>query len=145
MVHLSVFTPIWAGYTTHLGGPNHTYFTCDRAYGRLRLFIILRVLRMIMAFAVLGVFSVVLRAFGGCLGPLLPPLGGLPGALGSCQGALGALLGALLGLCGAILTSQPVTPSFVGACSRLQEAFFKCFGSSPGALRCDFEIQRGAS
>ena len=95
----------------------------DRASGRFRPFIILRVLRMIMAFAVLGVFSVVLRAFGGSLGPLLSLLGSLPGTLGGFQGALGALLGALLGLFGAILTSQPVTPSFVGACSRLQDAF----------------------
>ena len=132
MVHLGVFTPIWAGYRTHLGGPNHTYFTYDRAYGRLRLFIILRVLRMIMAFAVLGVFSVVLRAFGGCLGPLLPPLGGLPGALGSFQGALGALLGALLGLCGAILTSQPDPPSFFGALSRVQEALGGVLGALLG-------------
>ena len=76
-----------------------------------------------MDFAVLGAFSVVLRAFGGSLGPLLSLLGSLPGTLGGFQGALGALLGALLGLFGTILTSQPVTPSFVGACSRLQEAF----------------------
>ena len=123
-----------------MGGPNHTYFKYDRAYLRLRLFIILRVLRMSMAFAVLGVFPVVLRAFGGCLGPLLPPLGGLPGALGSFQGALGALLGALLELCGAILTSQPDPPSFFGALSGLQEALGGGFGTSPGSFRCDFEV-----
>ena len=98
-----------------------------------------------MDFVVLGALSVVLRAFGGSLGPLLSLLGSLPGTLGGFQGALGALLGALLGLFGAILTSQHVTPSFVGACSRLQEAFFKCLGSSPGALRCDFDVQTGAS
>ena len=94
----------------------------DRAYWRLRLFIILRVLRMIMAFAVLGAFSVVWRAFGGSLGPLFSLLGSLPGTLGGFQGALGALLGAPLGLFGVILTSQAVTPSFFGALSRLQEA-----------------------
>ena len=59
-------------------------------------------------------------------------LGGLPGAQGGFQGALGALLGALLGLSGAILTSQPVTPSFVGACSRLQEAFLSVLGALLG-------------
>ena len=32
---------------------------------------------------VFGASSVVLRAFGGYLGLLLPPLGGVPGALGS--------------------------------------------------------------
>ena len=69
MVHLGVFTPIWVGYRSHLGGPNHTHFMYDRAYWRLRLFIILCVLRMIMDFVVLGAFSVVLRAFGGSLGP----------------------------------------------------------------------------
>ena len=60
-----------------MGGPNHTYFTYDRASGRFRPFIILRVLRMIMALAVLGAFSVALRAFGGSLGFLFAPLGGL--------------------------------------------------------------------
>ena len=132
MVHLGVFTPIWVGYRSHLGGPNHTHFMYDRAYWRLRLFIILCVLRMIMDFAALGAFSVVLRAFGGSLGPLLSLLGSLPGTLGGFQGALGALLGALLGLFGAILTSQPVTPSFVGACSRLQEAFLSVLGALLG-------------
>ena len=98
-----------------MGGPNHTYFTYDRAYGRLRPFIILRVLRMIMAFAVWGVFSVVLRAFWGSLGFLFASLGGLLGALGGCQGALGGLLGPLLGLFGAILSSQTDPASFWGA------------------------------
>ena len=116
-----------------MGGPNHTYFMYDRAYWCLRLFIILRVLRMIMAFAALGAFSVVLRAFGGSLGPPFPLLGGLPGTLGGFQGALGALLGALLVLFGAILTSQPVTPSFVGACSRRQEAFLNVWELSWGS------------
>ena len=72
-----------------MGGPNHTYFTYDRAYGRLRTFIILCFLRMIMAFAVLGVFSVVLRVVWGPFGLLFLPLGGLPGALGGVQGAPG--------------------------------------------------------
>ena len=67
------------------------------------------VLRMIMASAVLGVFSVVLRAVGDFLGRMFPSLGGLPGAEGRLQGALGGLLEALLGLFGAILPSQPVT------------------------------------
>ena len=102
-----------------LGGPNHTYFTYDGASGRLRRFMILRVLRMIMASAVLGAFSVVLRAVGGPLGPLFPPLGGLLGALGGFQGPLGGLLRALLGLFGAIWTSQAVTPSFFGALSSI--------------------------
>ena len=134
MVHLGVFTPIWAGYRSHLGGPNHTYFMYDCAYWRLRLFIILRVLRMIMAFAVLGAFSVVLRAFGGCLGPLLPPLGGLPGALGGFQGALGGFLGALLRLFGMILSSQTDPPSFFGALSRVQEALGGVLGPLLGLL-----------
>ena len=83
MVHLSVFTPIWVGYRTHLGGPNHTYFiTYDRAYGRLRPFIILHVLHVILAFAGLEAFSVVFKAFGGYLGRICLPLGGLSGALG---------------------------------------------------------------
>ena len=94
-----------------MGGPNHTYFMYDRAYWRLRLFIILCVLRMIMAFAVLGAFSVVLMAFGGYLGPLLSLLGSLPRTLGGFQGALGALLGALLGLFGVILTFKQEPPS----------------------------------
>ena len=98
-----------------MGGPNHTYFTYDRAYGRFIPFIILRVLRMIMAFAVLGVFSVVLRAVWSPFGPLFPTLGGLPGALGGFQSALGGLLRALPGLFGAIWTSQADTPSFFGA------------------------------
>ena len=71
----------------------------DRASGRFRRFMILRVLRMIMASAVLGVFSVVLRAVGGPPGPLFPPLGGLPGALGGFQGAPGDFLGASRGFC----------------------------------------------
>ena len=58
------------------------YFTYDRAYGRLRPFIILLVLRVILAFAGLEAFSVVLRASGGYLGLLFLPLGGLSGALG---------------------------------------------------------------
>ena len=115
-----------------MGGPNHTYFTYDRAYWRLRLFIILRVLRMIMAFAVLGVFSVILRAVWGLLGLLFPPLGGLPGALGGFQGAPGGLLRALLGLFGAIWTSQAVTPSFFGALSRVQEALGGVLGALLG-------------
>ena len=69
MVHSCVFMLHSGGYRSHLGGPNHTHFMYDRAYWRLRLFIILCVLRMIMDFAVLGAFSVVLRAFGGSLGP----------------------------------------------------------------------------
>ena len=122
MVHLSVFTPIWAGYRTHLGGPNHTYFTYDRAYGRLRPFIILRVLLLMMASAALGTFSVVLSAFGCSLGHFFSPLGGLPCALGGFRGALGGFLGALLGLFGVILSSQTDPPSFFGALSRPQEA-----------------------
>ena len=117
-----------------MGGPNHTYFTYDRAYGRLRLFIILRVLRMIMAFAVLGVFSVVLRAVWGSFAFLFPPLGGLPGALGGFQGAPGGLLRALLGLFGAIWTSQALTPSFFGALSRVQEALGGILGPLLGLL-----------
>ena len=77
---------------------------------------------MIMAFAVLGVFSVVLRAVWGPLGIICPPLGGLLGALGSFQGAPGGFLRALLGFFGAIWTSQAVTPSFFGARPRVQEA-----------------------
>ena len=81
------------------------YFRYDRAYGRLSPVVILSVLRVIMASAVLGAFSVVLRASGCCLGHLFPPLGVLAGALGGFQGALGGLLGAFLGLFGAILSS----------------------------------------
>ena len=117
-----------------MGGPNHTYFMYDRAYGRFRRFMFLRVLRMIMAFAVLGVFSVVMRAVWGPLGPLFPPLGGLPGALGGFQGAPGGLLRALLGLFGAIWTSQAVTPSFFGALSRVQEALGGILGPLLGLL-----------
>ena len=119
-------------YRSQLGGPNHTYFTYDRASGRFRPFIILRVLRMIMAFAVLGVLSVVLRAVWGPFGFLFPPLGGLPGALGGFQGAPGGLLRALLGLFGAIWTSQAVTPSFFGALSRVQEALGGILGALLG-------------
>ena len=75
-----------------MGGPNHTYFTYDRAYGRLRPFIILSVLRMILAFVVPGAFSVVLNAVGAALGHMFPPLRGLPGALKCFQGALGGFL-----------------------------------------------------
>ena len=98
-----------------MGGPNHTYFMYDRASGRFRPFIILCVLRMIMAFALLGVFSVVLRVVWGPFGLLFLPLGGLPGALGGFQGALGGSLGALVGLFGATLSSQPDPPTFFGA------------------------------
>ena len=45
---------------------------------------------MIVAFAVLGTLSVVLKAFGRFLGLLFPPLGDLSGALGGFRGALGA-------------------------------------------------------
>ena len=106
----------------------------DRAYGRLRPFIILRVLRMIMAFAVLGVFSVVLKTVWGPFELLFPPLGGLPGALGGFQGAPGGFLRALPGLLGAIWTSQAVTPSFFGALSRVQEAFGSILGPLLGLL-----------
>ena len=117
-----------------MGGLNHTYFTYDRAYGRLRPFIILRVLRKIMAFAVLGVLSVVLRAVWGPFGPLFPPLGGLPGALGGFQSAPGGLLRALLGLFGAIWTSQADTLSLYGALSRVQEALGGILGPLQGLL-----------
>ena len=117
-----------------MGGPNHTYFMYDRAYGRSRPFIILCVLRMIMAFAVLGVLSVVLRAVWGPFGLLFPPLGGLPGALGGFQGAPGGFSRALLGLLGAIWTSQAVTPSFFGALSRVQEALGGILGPLLGFL-----------
>ena len=75
-----------------------------------------------MAFAVLGVFPVVLRAVWGPFGFLFLLLGGLRGALGGFQGASGGLLRGPLGLFGAIWTSQAVTPSFFGAVSRVQEA-----------------------
>ena len=88
----------------------------------------------IVDFAVLAVFLVVLRAVGGLLGRLFPPLGGLPGALGGVQGAPGGLLRALLGLFGAIWTSQAVTPSFFGALSRVQEAFGGILGPLLGFL-----------
>ena len=87
------------GYGSHLGGLNHTYFTYDRAYGRLTPFLIPGALRMIMAFAVLGAFPVVLRTVGDALGLVFAPLGGLLGALGGFQGSLGDLLGASRGLC----------------------------------------------
>jgi len=70
---------------------------------------------MIMAFAVLGVFSVVLRSFWGSLGLPFARLGVLLGARGGCQGALGGFLGPLLGLFGAILSSQTDLASFWGA------------------------------
>ena len=80
-----------------MGGPHHTYFRYDRACQRLKPFISLFVLRMIMASAVLGTFSVVLRAFGRSLGLLfvllgafLPPLEApevLWGPLGSSSAA----------------------------------------------------------
>ena len=59
-----------------MGGLNHTYFTYDRAYGRLTPFLIPGALRMIMAFAVLGAFPVVLRTVGDALGLVFAPLGG---------------------------------------------------------------------
>ena len=110
------------------------YFTYDRASRRFRSFIIFSVLRMIMAFAVIGVFSVVLRAVWGPLGLLFPSLGGLRGALGGCQSALGGLLRVILGLFGAIWTSQAVTPSFFGALSRVQEALGGIWGPLLGLL-----------
>ena len=105
----------------------------DRAYGRLRPFIILCVLLMIMAFAVLAVFSVVLRAVWGPVGFLFLALGGR-GALGGFQGAPGGLLRAPLGLFGAIWTSQAVTPSFFGALSRVEEALGGILGPLLGLL-----------
>ena len=83
----------------HVGGPNHTYFTYDGAYGRLRLFLIPRVLGMLMAVALLGAFSVVLRTVGDALGFVFAPLEGLLGALGGFHGALGGFLGASRGFC----------------------------------------------
>ena len=71
-----------------LGGPNHTYFTYDGASGRLTRFMILRVLRMIMASAVLGEFSVVLRAVGGPSGASFSCSWGPSGSLGGFQDAL---------------------------------------------------------
>ena len=76
----------------------------------------------IVAFAVLGAFSVFLGAFWGSfgliflfsgglesvwafLGAYFPPLGSLPGPLGGLRGAFGGLLGALMRLLNAILTS----------------------------------------
>ena len=67
------------------------------------------VLRLIMASAVLGVFSVVLRAVGDFLGRLFPSLGGLPGAHGRLQCALGASWKLPWVSLGAILPSHPVT------------------------------------
>ena len=87
----------------------------DRAYGRLRPFLIPRVLRMIMDFVVLGMFSVDLRSFWGSLGLLFARLGVLLGARGGCQGALRGFLGPLVGLFGAILSSQTDLASFWGA------------------------------
>ena len=86
----------------------------------------------IVAFAVLGTFSVVLSAFLGFFWLIFLLHRGFLGALGSFQGALGALLGALLGLCGAILTSQPDPPSFFGALSRVQEALGGVLGALLG-------------
>ena len=91
------------------------------------------VLRRIMASAVLGVFSVVLRAVGDALGRMFPPLGGLR-AEGRFQGALGGFWGALLTLFGAISTSQPDNPSFFGALLRFQEALGGVLGSLLGLL-----------
>ena len=102
-------------YRSRLSGSNRLLFAYDRAYGRLRPFLIPRVLRMIMASAVLGAFSVVLRTVGDALGLPFLPLGGLPGALGGFQGVLGGLLGALVALFGATLSSQPDPPTFFGA------------------------------
>ena len=89
---------------------------------------------MIMAFAVLGVFSVVLRAVWGPFGLLFPSLGGLPGALGGFQGAPGGFLRAPLGLLGAIWISQADTLSFFGALSRVQEALGGIWGPLLGIL-----------
>ena len=124
-----------------MGGPNHTYFTYDRAYWRLRLFIILRVLRMIMAFAALGAFSMVLRAFWASSFSSWEPsrhLWRLPrcswGTPGSSPGALWRDF------------DLPTRHSELRR--RLftsPRGFFKCFGSSPGALRCDFDVQTGVS
>ena len=69
----------------------------------------------IVAFAVLGTFSVVLSAFLGSLGLIFLLHRGLLGALGGFQGALGGFLG------------PP-------RCS------WGPLGTSPGALWCDFEV-----
>ena len=54
--------------TSNWSGPIPMYFTYDGGHGRLRPFIIICVLRMIMASAVLGVLSVVLKSVGDALG-----------------------------------------------------------------------------
>ena len=89
---------------------------------------------MIMAFAVLGVFSVILRAVWGFRGRLFLPLGGLRGALGGFQGVPGGLLRAPLGFFGSIWISQAVTPSCFGAFSRVQEALGGILGALLGFL-----------
>ena len=77
---------------------------------------------MIMASAVLRMFSVASSAFGSSLGLLFPPLGGPPCALGGFQGVLGSFLRVPLGLFGVTWSSQTAPPSFFGALSRPQEA-----------------------
>ena len=128
-----------------MGGPNHTYFTYDRGYGRLRPFIILFVLRMIMASAVLGAFSVVWRAVGGTLGFSFSSSwgpAGRPWRLPRCSwGPFASSPGALwrdldLPSRHSELLRRPFT------CPR---GSWRRFGSSPGALRCDFDVQTGAS
>ena len=133
------------GYRTHLNGPNHMYFTYDRASGRFRPFIIFCVLRMIMAFAVLGVFSVVLRTVWGPFGHLCSSswgLGGRPwrlprcswGPLASSPGALGRDLD--LPSRHSELLRRPFT------CARGSSGHF---GTSPGVPRCDFDVWNGAT
>ena len=104
---------------------------------------------VIVAVAVLGTFSVVLRAFGGFLGLIFPVLWGLLGALGGFQGALGGFLGpprcswGLLGMspgalwCGFELPNRP--SELLRRPFRFPRGSRRRFGNSPGALRCDLE------
>ena len=101
IIHKNAGILLLGVFTLQLGRLDPCIFKCAWRLGCL----ITRKDARIVAFAVLGAFSVVLRAFGRFFGLLFPPLGGLPGPLGGLRGAFGGLLGALLRLLNAILTS----------------------------------------
>ena len=102
---------------------------------------------VIVAVAVLGTFSVVLRAFGGFLGLIFPVLWGLLGAFGGFHDPLGGFLGpprcsrGPLGTspgalwCGFELPNRP--PELLRQPVRFPRSSRRRFGNSPGALRCD--------
>jgi len=104
----------------------------------------------IMAFVVIGTFSVVLTAFWGSLGYLFPLLQGLLGAPRGIRGALGGFLGPQKCSWGALGTSPgalwcdfelPNRPSeLLRRPFRSPRGSRRRFGTSPGAPRCDFEV-----